>query len=471
MIMNKSASKKLLLASAAALSLSALLFAGTTYAWFTDSASSATSTIQSGNLDVNLYQLQSAASSDSEKESFEYVPVTSDDALFGKVSNWEPGAVEVVYLKVANDGSLALKFNLSLPVFQNTIGKAVNGESIDLTSVLQVSVVEMDAYKEFDSRAAALEAAQTGRKVSLGDSGVYTGKLAAHTDSTLAVIVYMPETVGNEANHNGSDIPSFKAGVSVAAGQDTVENDSFGSDYDKNAIIPVSTSEDFAKAAKTVKGGDVIVLNGDIETTSDIIFYNSVTIKGDGDTTISGHPIFPKADITIEGVTFADQTYSSNMSSCVSVSTGAKKVEFKNCTFANPQWEMIQVSSETLEELIIDNCTFIADNIQADHGDLKVPSDCLNRFLDIRAEKPYVDNVKITITNNTFNNCDKTQLVVGLYYYDGELTIGNNVFNYPETALNSVNLLGIGAPAIQELNNIDLWTGEINTYSLLNIRS
>ena len=45
----------------------------------------------------------------------------------------------------------------------------------------------------------------------------------------------MPTTVGNEANHNGTEIPEINLGISVLATQYTYENDSFGNDYDKDA--------------------------------------------------------------------------------------------------------------------------------------------------------------------------------------------------------------------------------------------
>ena len=52
--MTKTNSKKALLSSAFALVLSVAMLIGTTFAWFTDTASTAVNKIQAGNLDVKL---------------------------------------------------------------------------------------------------------------------------------------------------------------------------------------------------------------------------------------------------------------------------------------------------------------------------------------------------------------------------------------------------------------------------------
>ena len=54
----------------------------------------------------------------------------------------------------------------------------------------------------------------------------------------MIIKVDMPETVGNEANHNGTDVPSIEFGLSVVATQYTSEEDSFDNQYDKDAEYP-----------------------------------------------------------------------------------------------------------------------------------------------------------------------------------------------------------------------------------------
>ncbi|MEE0927995.1 MAG: hypothetical protein UIG59_02280, partial [Acutalibacteraceae bacterium] len=55
----------------------------------------------------------------------------------------------------------------------------------------------------------------------------------------VTLVVYMPETVGNEANYkNGAAVPTINLGLNLVATQDTVESDSFGIDYDEFAQYP-----------------------------------------------------------------------------------------------------------------------------------------------------------------------------------------------------------------------------------------
>ena len=56
----------------------------------------------------------------------------------------------------------------------------------------------------------------------------------------LAMIVHMPTTVDNKANHNGKDIPQINLGINVFATQLSSEKDSFDEFYDDLAFVPVA---------------------------------------------------------------------------------------------------------------------------------------------------------------------------------------------------------------------------------------
>jgi predicted ribosomally synthesized peptide with SipW-like signal peptide len=241
--MKKSASKKALIASAAAISLSALLFAGTTYAWFTDSASSGISEIKSGNLDVTLQVLNANG---------DWVDVVADtkdadgnvvkgtDIFATACANtglWEPGHTEVVYLKVTNAGSLALKYQLSVNKEEETTGTSVTNKTITLSEVLKYGLVTGDTLTKYTSRADAIAAAKSQSK----EIGTFSDSETLNPGTTgnvqyVALIVYMPEETGNDANYTGTTIPSIDLRVELSATQAVSESDSFGSDYDDNAF-------------------------------------------------------------------------------------------------------------------------------------------------------------------------------------------------------------------------------------------
>ena len=97
---NTRSTKRALIASVISVLLCVSMLLGTTYAWFTDSVTSSNNIIVSGNLDVELYWSTDASN---------WTSVNSATNVFTDAL-WEPGHTEVVYLKVVNAGTLALKY-------------------------------------------------------------------------------------------------------------------------------------------------------------------------------------------------------------------------------------------------------------------------------------------------------------------------------------------------------------------------
>jgi predicted ribosomally synthesized peptide with SipW-like signal peptide len=238
--MKKSTSKKALIASAAAVSLSALLFAGTTYAWFTDSASSATSVIKSGNLAVG-FQVY-----DANEEA--WVNVTEDTNLLtvsttNTTGLWEPGHVEIVKLKVSNEGSLALKYNLGINAPIEYPGEDADGNEICLSDYLKFALVTSDEELDLEDRDAAIALTNVSENVyDLSDYS--TDKVLLPKDVKdgtsevyVTLAIYMPTTVGNEANFVGEKVPEIQLQAVLNATQTEYEEDSFGKDYDEDAYL------------------------------------------------------------------------------------------------------------------------------------------------------------------------------------------------------------------------------------------
>ena len=109
--------KRALFSSVVALILCFSMLAGTTFAWFTDSVESGVNQIIAGNLDVELYNGLDANAP----------KVNTGTMLFDDVKLWEPGAVAYEILTVANEGTLALKYNLAVMAQNATV---VNGKKI-----------------------------------------------------------------------------------------------------------------------------------------------------------------------------------------------------------------------------------------------------------------------------------------------------------------------------------------------------
>ncbi len=230
--------KRALLASLLAMLLCVAMLIGSTFAWFTDSVVSGKNKVAAGNLDV---ELEHAVFNDD--GSFkEWKPVGSETPLFDENALWEPGYTQVAYLKVSNVGSLSLDYKLSVDVANERRGLTIdeNGEKVffKLSDSLEFGVVETVTQKFFDDRDDARDA--------LGETGdlnhFVTGSIKASEKETnvkyIAVVVYMPEDVGNEANHVSgvpTAVPSIELGVKLEATQMVDEHDSFGNDYDISA--------------------------------------------------------------------------------------------------------------------------------------------------------------------------------------------------------------------------------------------
>ena len=238
--MSKKTTKRSLLTSVFALVLCVAMLVGSTFAWFTDTATTGVNKITSGKLDVKLSYLTNDN---------EWKEVTKDTQLFDNNALWEPGHTEVAYLKVENAGSLALKYHLSVNVANEVAGKNANGDDIKLSKYINMGVVENQSTSfvdRDDARAAVTDAGSIATTTK-------TGSIAAKGDAQyVALVVYMPETVGNEANYVGETAPSIDLGVTLVATQDTVESDSFGNDYDDKATYPVVAVANVAQSGDTV---------------------------------------------------------------------------------------------------------------------------------------------------------------------------------------------------------------------------
>ena len=226
--------KRALISSTLALLMCVAMLIGTTFAWFTDTASTAVNKIQAGNLDVQL---------EYSKDLTKWKKVTDTTKVFEDSTLWEPGRTEVVYLRVTNAGTLALKYTLGIYNLYNSTGKNVLGNKYSLSDYVKLGVVEADAA--YADRAAAISAVQDSAKTlnSIGDTGVVGADLATNTTKVYAMVLYMPTEVGNEANPKNND-PYWAAkvsfGISVSATQAMSESDSFDNTYDEDAAAILS---------------------------------------------------------------------------------------------------------------------------------------------------------------------------------------------------------------------------------------
>lgn len=221
--------KRALLTSVLALVLSLAMLAGSTFAWFTDTASTGVNRIVSGNLDVGLEYW--------DKESG-WLDAEDSKDLFDENALWEPGYTQIVYLKVKNNGNLALTYAMQITPVHETVGVNVDGEEFKLSDYIKFGWTTFTADENGTPVALDREAAQTG----VGE-GAQLGKtlhrqvaepMKASAEELVALVAWMPENVGNEANYSTVQ-PTIELSLKVLATQAAVESDSFDETYDRDA--------------------------------------------------------------------------------------------------------------------------------------------------------------------------------------------------------------------------------------------
>lgn len=236
----KKATKRALLTSILAICLCLVMLIGSTFAWFTDTASTNVNQIVSGTLDVDIVTPDdnhtSLTGANAEKLKF----VKNADAPTTEAVLWEPGCTYVTEgFQIANKGNLALKWKAEV----NKGTTEANAKNADLLQVIEFSVVT--------------EKSETATPIN-----EFVGKLAAGTNSvptysndTYYIMGHMKEEAGND--YQGLTLDGIS--ITVYATQDTVENDSFGPDYDESAGYPVANAGELKTALTT--GGAVSVKN------------------------------------------------------------------------------------------------------------------------------------------------------------------------------------------------------------------
>ena len=115
---NKKATKRALLTSITALAMCVVMLVGTTFAWFTDTATANVNKIQAGNLDVALEMFDTAQGKwvTAEGKTLNFVKAAGGE---NQAILWEPGAeYKLPELRVVNNGNLNIKYKVEVTGIQ-----------------------------------------------------------------------------------------------------------------------------------------------------------------------------------------------------------------------------------------------------------------------------------------------------------------------------------------------------------------
>ncbi len=285
-----------LLSSVISLTLCFAMLLGTTFAWFTDTATTGVNKIQAGNLDVDLKYAKPAEGAALGEA--EWVTVQDKDDLFDKDALWEPGHVEVAYLKVENLGSLALDYSLRVFAAAEKQGINKGGDTFSLSQYLKFGVVP-DVTTAYTDRIKAVADVKEPQSLNVNDFKLTGEKLLKEETKVVALVVWMPESVGNEANgKEGSDPATIDLKVILEATQATFEKDSFNENYDQNA----DGMPDHPEFGEPI--GSVTTVPGAIPAKKDET-TNKTIVSSEKDVTAGGievtYPVGAKIDTEVAG--------------------------------------------------------------------------------------------------------------------------------------------------------------------------
>ena len=335
--MEQTKTKKALIMSVLSMVLCIAMLIGMTFAWFTDTASTGVNKIQAGNLDVKLMY---STDMQTWKEANEQTKLFDDNAL------WEPGYTQVVYLKVVNGGNLALKYEVGFSKnYTSNKGKNVNGDEYRVDNYLKIGTatptVKYTSREDVWSAIAATEKT-LAKDVMLTDDWI---TLEPNEKSEpFAVAIYMPTSVGNEANASRLRPSTVSGlGIEVRATQATVESDSFDNTYDANAATVLKRVE-YTDGEHTVTGniqanGTAGAIHG---TGTAKITVNATTVYG---TYVSNYAMAvcasSRSEIIIKGGEFANQAPAGSALSLIYAEDNAK-ITIEGGTFkcVAPAWTL-----------------------------------------------------------------------------------------------------------------------------------
>ena len=355
----KRSTKHSLLLSILALVLCTAMLLGTTFAWFTDSASTAVNKIEAGRLEIQLL--------DANEQSLEGKTLAWQKAAGAPANEqvlWEPGCTyKLQPITIKNSGNLALKYKIAIT--------GIKGDA-ELNDVIDWTIKNN------------------------GQSYAITQEvpLAAGASANLTIEGHMQESAGNEYQNKFID----GIGITVYATQNTVESDSNNDQYDVDAEYPVvvSSQDAFSQTVAASPNSNIVLsagtytlpaaadktiaISGTKDTIIDLtsatglsgtdITFENVTVKGinsdyvgiqhSGDIVYNNVTFNDSTTLYGESVTFNNCTF--NLTSRYIWTYGAKEVTFNNCIF-NTDGKAILIYAEggvDSQTVNVNGCTFNA---------------------------------------------------------------------------------------------------------------
>ena len=187
-----------------------ILGTGTSLAWFTDTSPEVKNIFYIAEFDLVVSYKTGDGT---------YKEITSETAIFDDAAIYEPGYTQVVYLKIENKGTVDFQYSTAVSVTDYTTSVNVFGNEFLLQDYLRFGIVTANTEKELMDTLKTRDLAKEKAVMYLNNYASEKAVLGAGKEAYMALIVRMPEAVGNQANYRGSVIPRVELGVIIKANQ------------------------------------------------------------------------------------------------------------------------------------------------------------------------------------------------------------------------------------------------------------
>lgn len=486
--MKKSAKRNVIVSSLLAIILCISIMVGGTYAWFTDTADTATVKVQAGTLKVDIEkQTGSTDWASAQGEALEFQNVLGNQTVL-----WEPGATfETEDFRIRNKGTLALKYKMVingidgdyklLDVIDFKVKVWMCGEfdssypwasgtgmktcfhNHDTEKCELIAEVPISEVADTDFGIILPEGSGDASSASIRIDKIYdmatdaTSYAQIGVSYTFVIEGTMDKAAGNE--YQGLSIDGL--GITVLATQASSEKDLYGPDYDKDA--PYTMSKDLIEQLQkggTVKLADdvaVSVLDSDGEEVSQQFeLVNDVTVD------INGKTIFGGLDSSNVEEAFDDNDTPLNIVIC----DDAEREEGTYSIYAGKTANAVTVyrpgtniksgSFTSGSDAVLVNYLFVETvGLTVDGGYVLATSEsaCL-----------YNATGKAVINNGKFVAKDNAKLIHALN--DGSVvTVNGGTFDSTESTNAAIYFVGSGAKVIINDGNFKVGKGGLVGYS------
>ena len=188
----------------------ALLGTGASLAWFTDTSEEVTNIFHVADFELSVsHRLDNG----------KWEPIDGKTDIFDDKALYEPGYVQVVYLKVENKGDRAFDFYTAVSVTDYTVATNVFGQHFHLQEYLKFGVAIADSEEAMEDKVATRDLAKEIATMKLSNYETDVAALDPGETAYMALVVRMPEEIGNEANYRGDVVPKVDLGIIVKADQ------------------------------------------------------------------------------------------------------------------------------------------------------------------------------------------------------------------------------------------------------------